>query len=183
MGRPKLLLRWGETTILTHLIELWTALGAAQIAVVVEARSPIEPHLADVDWIVNTQAELGMFSSVQCAARWAGWRAELTHFVIALGDQPQVGWQTLRRVVEFAAANAGYVCQPSRNGRARHPVVMPGAIFLELAGANESNLKEFLRTREDQRKLLELDDRALDEDIDTPEDYRKAHAFVFGPQG
>src|ERR1035441_7009851 len=34
MGQPKLLLPWGGTTVLGHLIEQWRALGAKQIAVV-----------------------------------------------------------------------------------------------------------------------------------------------------
>ena len=34
MGRPKLLLPWGETSVLGHLIKQWQALGARQIAVV-----------------------------------------------------------------------------------------------------------------------------------------------------
>lgn len=34
MGRPKLLLPWGETSVLGHLIRQWRALGAKQIAVV-----------------------------------------------------------------------------------------------------------------------------------------------------
>ncbi len=34
MGRPKLLLPWGATTIVGHLLEQWQTLGAAQIAVV-----------------------------------------------------------------------------------------------------------------------------------------------------
>ena len=34
MGRPKLLLPWGDTTVIGHLIRQWRELGAAQIAVV-----------------------------------------------------------------------------------------------------------------------------------------------------
>ena len=38
MGRPKLLLPWGGTSILGHLIGQWRALAAEQIAVVGAAR-------------------------------------------------------------------------------------------------------------------------------------------------
>ena len=37
MGRPKLLLPWGETSVLGHLIKQWHSLGAKQIAVVCAA--------------------------------------------------------------------------------------------------------------------------------------------------
>ena len=34
MGRPKLLLPWGDTSVLGHQIRLWQQLGAAQVCVV-----------------------------------------------------------------------------------------------------------------------------------------------------
>ena len=34
MGRPKLLLPWGETSVLGHLLNQWRQVGAAQVAVV-----------------------------------------------------------------------------------------------------------------------------------------------------
>ena len=174
MGQPKLLLPWGEKTILAHLIQQWTMLRSSHIAVVIERNSPLLVHLANVDHIINPQPELGMFTSVQSAARWNGWKAKLTHFVITLGDQPHVNVAALNSIMHFAAHHAESVCQPSRNGRARHPVILPKRIFLELASAKEANLKEFLQARESQRKLLELDNDALDLDIDTPEDYQRA---------
>jgi len=178
MGRPKLLLPWGENTILAHLIQQWTELGAAQIAVVIEAKSPLVAHVEDVDSIVNPQPVSGMFSSVQCASRWNGWKPEVTHFVIALGDQPHVGIETLKIIINFASQNPQNVCQLSRNGRPRHPVILPKSCFLELANAKEPNLKEFLRARESQRHVLESNDAALDVDIDTPEDYEKALQYT-----
>jgi molybdenum cofactor cytidylyltransferase len=174
MGQPKLLLPWGKKTILAHLIEQWQALGAAQIGVVIEPKSPLVIHLDKVDHIINPQPEQGMFSSIQSAARWNDWRAELSHFAVTLGDQPHVGMDTLKRAVDFAAKNPDYVCQPSRNGRPRHPVILPKSIFLELAEAAETNLKQFLQARESQRRLWESDDPALDLDVDTPEDYQRA---------
>jgi CTP:molybdopterin cytidylyltransferase MocA len=171
-------LPWGENTILGHLIQQWTELGAAQIAVVIEAKSPLVAHVGGVDSIVNPQPDLGMFSSVQCAARWDGWKPEVTHFVITLGDQPHVGIETLKVIINFAAQNPRHVCQLSRHGRPRHPVILPKGSFLELAGAKEPNLKEFLRARESQRRLLESADASLDVDIDTPEDYEKALQYT-----
>lgn len=175
MGQPKLLLPWrDDKTILAHLIQQWKDLEAVQIAVVVEPQSPLEAHLGKIDRIVNPQAESGMFSSVRSAASWEGWNKDaITHFVVALGDQPHLGLGTLKAIVNFAAENADYICQPARNGRPRHPVIMPKAVFLGLPEAKEANLKDFLCARESQRKTFESDDAALDLDIDTPEDYWK----------
>src|SRR5436190_23101893 len=90
MGRPKLLLCWGRTSVLGHLVGQWQNLGAAQITVVCAAGdASLETELDRIKFpgeqrITNTAPERGMFSSIQCAAQWQGWNPGLTHFVIAL---------------------------------------------------------------------------------------------------
>src|SRR5437660_1384898 len=94
MGQPKMLLPWGKTTVLGHLIAQWQTAGAEQMAVVVaEGDQRIERELArlafsEENCVRNPLPNRGMFSSIQCAARWAGWKPNLTHFAIVLGDQP-----------------------------------------------------------------------------------------------
>ncbi len=91
MGRPKLLLPWGETSVLGHLIGQWQVLQARQITVVhAEGDDALDAELdrlafVAVHRIANPTAERGMFSSIQCAARWRGWNRELTHWAIVLG--------------------------------------------------------------------------------------------------
>jgi molybdenum cofactor cytidylyltransferase len=178
MGRPKLLLPWGDTTVLGHLVAQWRMLGANQIAVVCPADDRGIPAELDrfgfstADRIFNPAPERGMFSSIQCAARWIGWNKPLTHWAVVLGDQPHLRAETLRRAVEFSAARFEQPCQPSFRGRPRHPVFLPKTAFLELAESTAADLKEFLASRE--MALCELDDPGLDLDIDRPEDYRKA---------
>ena len=180
MGKPKLLLPWGETSVLGHLIEEWRALHAKQIAVVC---APVDQAIqAELDrlgfeeknQVINPAPERGMFSSIQCAAQWPGWQAGLTHWAIVLGDQPHLQRQTLRQVLDFSAAQPGSVCQPSRHGHGRHPVLLPQAVFRQVAGSTAATLKEFLGVRPRPVALCELNDPGLDLDIDRPEDYRKA---------
>lgn len=180
MGRPKLLLPWGKTSILGHLLAQWGSLGAEQIAIVrAEANEPLDNELNRLGFpvhnrIVNPNPELGMFSSIQCAAQWPGWHHSLTHWAIVLGDQPHLSASTLAMLLEFVAAHPEKICQPSRNGRPRHPVIVPRNIFEELARATETDLKQFLRNRSQNTALREWDDPGLDFDIDEPADYEKA---------
>ena len=224
MGRPKLLLPWGGTSVLGHLIEQWEALGAKQIAVVCaagelarisaaqvaadgsrhtpsasqtastavggyvvsvgDARAEtctmgIQAELDRVGFparnrIVNPAPERGMFSSIQCAAQWPGWKARLTHWAIVLGDQPHLQPQTLRQVLAFSAARPDRVCQPTREGHRRHPVLLPKAVFRELAASTAATLKAFLVARPQELAVCEVDDPGLELDIDRPEDYDKA---------
>jgi molybdenum cofactor cytidylyltransferase len=124
--------------------------------------------------IINPVPERGMFSSIQCAARWPGWQAALTHWAIVLGDQPHLRPQTLRQVLDFSAARPGKVCQPARQGHGRHPVLLSKAVFQQVAATTAATLKEFLAAEAAQVALCELDDPGLDLDIDRPEDYEKA---------
>src|SRR5205823_9731144 len=128
MGKPKLLLPWGVTSVLGHLIGQWKAMRAGQIATVwASGDQAVSAELDRLDFprvhrVVNPTPERGMFSSIQCAARWGGWNAELTHWTIALGDQPHLRPDTLRALLHFAGAQSNQVCQPSPRGRPRHPV-------------------------------------------------------------
>ena len=180
MGKPKLLLPWGGTSVLGHLIAQWKDLRAGQIAAVTATGDrAITAELDRVNFpavnrVVNPAPERGMFNSIQCAARWSGWNAVLTHWVIVLGDQPHLRQDTLRSLLDFAGARSDQVCQPSRRGRPRHPVVMPGTVFAKLKGSRAETLKEFLQTLPSGAALCELDDPGLDFDMDTPADYEQA---------
>ena len=180
MGKPKLLLPWGKTSVLGHLIQQWQALRARQIAMVCAAgNQPTQSELdrlgfPTADRICNPAPEHGMFSSVQCAAQWPGWQAELTHWAVVLGDQPHLQRQTLRQVLDFSAQHPANVCQPARRGHGRHPVLLPKSVFQRMAGSTAATLKEFLTAESRQVALCELDDPGLDLDIDSPEDYELA---------
>ncbi|SPE60815.1 conserved hypothetical protein [Verrucomicrobia bacterium] len=180
MGQPKLLLPWGETTVLGHLLSQWQRLGAQQIAVVCAADDTgLLPELDRLGFpavgrIFNPAAERGMFSSIQCAARWPEWDASLTHWAIVLGDQPHLRPNTLEAVLKLCAVQPSSVCQPSRAGRGRHPVVLPKAVFQRLAAAVASTFKEFLESLPTPVARAEQDDPGLDLDIDRFEDYEQA---------
>jgi molybdenum cofactor cytidylyltransferase len=178
MGQPKLLLPWGEKSILGHLIGQWALLGAKQIAVVCSPDDAgINGELEQLNFpqsarIVNSNPERGMFSSIQCAAGWRGWEAVLTHWAVVLGDQPHLGLETLRGIIDFSAANSHKVCQPRKDGHRYHPVVLPKNVFEQLRSSEAADLKEFLATCE--TAYCEMTDAGLVLDIDRPEDYEKA---------
>ncbi len=180
MGRPKMLLPWGQTTVLGHLITVWKRVPAKQIGVVCAREdASIGAELDRLEFstdarIINPNPERGMFSSIQCAAQWPGWRATLTHWAIVLGDQPHLQSASLNALARFAAQHPNQICQPSRHGHPRHPVLLPKTIFNRLAGSSAGTLKEFLQPLAGDVKLLELDDDGLDLDIDRPDDYQKA---------
>jgi molybdenum cofactor cytidylyltransferase len=182
MGRPKLLLPWGTTSILGHLLRAWNKLGASQVAVVCAENDPaLRPEWERMggraaDRITNANPQYGMFSSIQCAARWDGWQPGLTHWAIVLGDQPHLRPETLSTLMAFARRNPHKICQPAQDGRSGHPVLLPESLFRSLASTNARNLKEFLHDLDVAQ--CEVSDPGLHLDLDRPEDYAQAELLA-----
>lgn len=178
MGRPKLLLPWGGRSIIEHLVRQWQESGAKQIAVVCAGGdATISGELDRLDFpveqrIANPAREGGMFSSIQCAGKWRGWEPSLTHWSIILGDQPHLRIETLRKIIDFSAANPNKVCQPRNDGHRYHPVVLPRYYFEGLRSTSATNLRDFLGTCDSA--YCEMNDVGLELDIDGPDDYEKA---------
>ena len=179
MGQPKLLLPWNGTTIIGHLIRQWQALDAAQITVV--CRPNDEPISAELDRlgfprenrILNPQPERGMFSSIQCAARWPGWQSGLTSWAIVLGDQPHLRSETLQNLLAFHARHSIAICQPSHEGHAGHPVLLRRSAFELLKNTTAQTLKTFLKQNDTSIVKCPVTDPGLALDLDTPEDYKR----------
>lgn len=180
MGRPKLLLPWGGTSVVGHLIGQWQALGAEQIAIVCRAGDELLGKELDrlgfpqCNRIVNPQPERGMFSSILCAANWDGWQSGLMAWALALGDQPHLRDGTLRTLLAFCREHRESICQPQFEGRAHHPVIFPGEAFAELRQSRDTTLREFLKRISCPSNKCLIEDSGLYLDLDRPEDYRIA---------
>ena len=179
MGRSKLLLPWRGATVIGHLLSQWQELGAAQIAVVLRAGdAALAAELDRLQFpragrIDNPHPERGMFSSVLCAAAWRGWRPEISHGTLALGDQPHLRTKTLRQLLDFSTQHPAAICQPAWGGRAGHPVILPRPAFAELESSGAATLKEFLKLCSLPRVQCPVADTGVPLDMDTPEDYKR----------
>ena len=179
MGTCKLLLPWGEKTILTHLLDQWRSTGAAQIAPVIDpSNQPLRKALAHAgfspsDWIENESPQLGMFSSLQEASRWTGWLSTLTHWIISLGDQPHIQISTLRLLLDAARKNPMRICQPALHGHTAHPIILPASNFRELAQNDVPDLRTYIRRQEASRLRVAVEDAGVSGDLDTSQDYAR----------
>ena len=183
MGRPKLLLPWGETSIIGHIIGQWRELGASQTAIVCRPNDlELAAELGRLSFplagrIENPQPERGMFSSIRCAANWGGWKSELTVWAIVLGDQPHLRADMLRALLAFQREHVDAICQPVYGGHARHPVLLPRKVWDELKDSRVKTLKEFLKRTSSPVVKCPIEDSGLGLDLDRPEDYEKAVKF------
>jgi len=183
MGQPKLLLPWGDTSLIGHIFRQWQALAARQITIV--CRPSDETLAIELDRlglppsnrVENPHAERGMFSSIRCAANWTGWRRQISTFAIVLGDQPHLRMSTLRALLEHAAQNPDSICQPEFGSHGWHPVLLPRRAFAELKTTQAKTLKDFLKQTSCPLAKRSVQDPGLALDLDTPEDYKQANSI------
>lgn len=173
MGSPKALLPWGEVTALEHLVTVWAAAGASQIAVVHDPRHG--PIMAEIDrldgvaGIANPAADEGMMSSVRAASAWKGWKVD--KIALSLVDQPWVGGELIHALAEFSTRG---IWQPVFDGRKGHPVFFQRELFLRISEDEDATLKDFIDRHERERSFLPWSNGDVLRDMDTPGDYRRA---------
>jgi molybdenum cofactor cytidylyltransferase len=184
MGKPKLLLPWGDTSVIGHLLRQWKRLGGRQVAVVCRKDDkPLVDELNRLGFparnrIGNPTPERGMFSSIVCAANWNGWDSALTTWAIVLGDQPHLRTESLRALLAFQRKHPEKICQPFYGGHGRHPVLFPRQAWVELGKSKAATLKNFLQRLSAQVAECPIDDDWLTLDLDTPRDYAKLRHIV-----
>lgn len=177
MGRPKLLLPWKGDSILGHVWGLLRQLRPVQSILVLAPDHPFGNELdrlevASSSRVVNPESRLGMFSSVKAGFAWPGWNSEVSHFLLALGDQPLVSPSDLEALLGASRENPAAILQPLHRGKRGHPVIFPREIGLALPAMNYFSLKEALADFEAMLRFVESCSPGTLQDIDTPDDYQ-----------
>ncbi len=177
MGRPKLLLPWGETTVLGQVITTFAAAGVEDLLVVTGAEhDQIEGMVADlspelpVRTVYNPAFAGGeMLSSIQVGLSALDSRAQAA--LIGLGDQPQVLEETVRSICNAFVQTKSQLVIPSFLNRRGHPwlaarPLWPGILALP----SSTTAKQFLNTFTGHMEYVPAD-RSILQDLDTPADY------------
>lgn len=178
MGQPKMLLPWGGTTMLGHVVATLAAAGIADILVVSGgARQEVENLVWElakqfpVRSIHNTAyAQSEMLGSIQAGLRAQDARVEAA--LIALGDQPQVREGTVKHVIEaYENSQAGLVI-PSYNQRRGHPWLAARRLWPSLLGLTlQQTPRDFLNAHAAEIRYVAAADDSVLRDVDTPEQY------------
>jgi len=166
MGRWKMMLPYGESTILDTAIE--NALGFCHRVVLVTGHRGNELHAryqndSRILLVNNPDYLQGMFSSVQAGIR----HVKGQHMFMALGDMPCIHswvyaalWQERG---EFTLIPRSY------QGKG-HPVLLPASLMEQVIRAEADQSMKTIIQAGDYR-FLEVGERAIHYDIDTPEEY------------
>jgi CTP:molybdopterin cytidylyltransferase MocA len=173
MGRPKMLLPLGGGTLLCTVAQALLDGGLGRVVVVLghEAdhvrRVAGLPQDGRLEVVVNEDWPSGMASSLRrglqaCAAADAA--------VVALGDQPGITAERVRRIVSAWRPGVSLVL-PVHGGRAGHPVLFGRPLFEELRSLQgDVGGREVVKRHLADAVQVEAEPLA---DLDTEEDLRR----------
>ncbi len=105
-------------------------------------------------------------------------------FLLAFADQPAVAADTIRRLVEGFHQIKSPLILPTFRGKRGHPVVISEELIPEIRGLSPSDtLKTVVHRYLHEALLIPVDDPAILEDLDTPEDLARARKKYGGEAG
>jgi molybdenum cofactor cytidylyltransferase len=176
MGQPKMLLPWGEKTVLEQVISTFKAADVDEILVITGGdKEQVEALIGDsAKTLFNPEYAKGeMLNSVQ--AGLAGITLGAEAILIGLGDQPQVRERSVRLVMEAFQESGASIVVPSFQMRRGHPWLVTRQHWDEiLEMRSPESLRDFLNRHGDKIHYVEIEDDRILQDLDTPEDYQRA---------
>lgn len=170
-GEHKLLLPWGESTVVGTAARTAAAVGDAHLVIVLGCRAAEVRSAASEEraiYVENPRWEEGMFTSIQ--AGLAALPPEAEAFFVALGDMPLIPVSAYIALME--AYRPGFVLVPAYEGRRGHPVLVPRALMAEAAPpVGDQGLRSILRKHPERVMEVPLTNEGICIDLDTPEEY------------
>ena len=175
MGQNKMLMRFGVSSVLETVVSTLGECDLNDILVVTgHEREQVEQRLREcpVRLTHNPDYASGeMLSSIQTGLR--AMQAECQAALLALGDQPLIQVEVVRRVL--AAQQPNTIVIPSFQRKRGHPILIDRALWpAVLRLPPGSNLREMINAHADQIRYVEVDTDTIIRDLDTPEDYQQA---------
>lgn len=174
MGRNKMLLPYGSSTVLETVVTEVAASPAVSDVVVVTGHEPdrISALLASypVRCVFNpAYARAEMMVSLQVGLRALPAQAQAA--LIVPGDHPRLERVILQRVID--AYQPGALVIPSYQMKRGHPILIDRVWWGELLALPETaSLRDFIRAHEQHIHYVVVDTDSVLQDVDTPDEYR-----------
>jgi molybdenum cofactor cytidylyltransferase len=187
MGLPKMLLPWGNVSVLEHVISVFARAGIGDILVVTGAvREQIEEAVMNCAkhypvWSTHNEnySRGEMLSSLQCglgalaSQPLLGAKSETAAALVGLGDQPQVQEISVRLVCDAFMETESSLVIPSFQMRRGHPWLVSRSLWTELLAMHPpGSPRDFLNAHTTDIHYVPMDTSSILSDLDTPEDYR-----------
>ncbi len=176
MGQPKMLLPWGDTSVIAAIVQKLVAAQIQPICVVVGAlKDEIAEALGElpVQLVFNSRfQEDSMVVSLQ--AGLARLPDEIQAALVVLGDQPQLSVDVIRLLLDAYNRSASALIVPSYQMRRGHPWLIDRSLWAEVRNlAPGDTLRKFLNSNAEKIFYIDTDLESVIQDLDTPDDYAR----------
>jgi molybdenum cofactor cytidylyltransferase len=177
MGQAKMLLPWGQRTVIEQVVVTFLDAGVEDILIVTGGEHERVDKAIDgypVRKIYNQEYAAGeMLSSLQYGLRELSAATRAT--LIALGDQPQVREESIHSICNAYRDSASPLIVPSFQMKRGHPWLVARALWDEILRLQPPQTpRDFLNNHSHEILYVNLDTSTILADLDTPEDYLKA---------
>jgi len=175
MGQPKLLLPYGETTIIEAVIREAIQSEVNHTVIVLGSENEnISKQISNYPLIIteNREFHLGMLSSIQCGLRAVPDNTDAV--LLLLGDQPMIPASVINDVIKAYKQTDKGIVIAAHNGKRGHPILfdMKYKQKVEQLDSDQS-LHDFTRKHPDDIHETEVETPVILRDIDTINDYNK----------
>jgi molybdenum cofactor cytidylyltransferase len=174
MGTQKLLLPFGQSTVISHIVNQLIKRKVVKTYVVVGHKSEqIIDELPDkpVTIIHNPEYKTGMLSSVRAGIRDIP--QEYGAILIVLGDQPSITTKLINEMVQCFSAKEKKIVVPKYNGKRGHPILLSTIFKNEiLMNFDDVGLRGILRAHDNDIYEMNVTDPSVISDMDYPQDYQ-----------
>jgi molybdenum cofactor cytidylyltransferase len=175
MGQPKALLTFRGRTFLESVLDAAHAVGVKHPIVVLgdDADKIVSEHdLHGIAVLRNEEIAAGPIGSIRAAVRHV-----MSHPVDAMlvwpVDMPHVAISTVELLIDRFRSTQRPVVVPVFDGRRGHPVLFGRAVFEELLEAPDGEgARTVVRADPSRVEEVPVEDSAVVEDLNTPEDYQ-----------
>lgn len=184
MGRPKLLLPYGDDTIIARVVRSALdsqAVGEVIVVVGNHNRDDIAAALAShaVTLAINECPENGMLASIRSALASVSPTAEAA--MILPGDQPEISTGVIDQLAAFYHSRRESIAVTAYEGKRGHPLLFSMNHATEVMRRfDDRGLRGLLEAHPEEVALLDTGEASVLEDIDTPADYEQALARMSG---
>jgi len=175
MGRPKLVLPWGNKTVIEHITTTLIQAGIEEILLVTGgAREQVEQALSayNVKFAYNPHYETsGMITSLQIGIYSSD--PTLDALLVVLGDQPVMQTEVIHLITQAFYLHRPRLVIPSYQMRRGHPWLIEKSLWekiLEMPA--EATLRDFLQRYQQDILYVPVNTATILQDMDTPDDYQ-----------
>jgi molybdenum cofactor cytidylyltransferase len=184
MGQPKLLLPWGDSSVIERIVQVLANAGIQKISLVSGAeREKIEAALAGlaVETLYNPEyATSEMLASLKLGLQ--AQPAQLQAVLVVLGDQPGIEGEVVSAVAQRFRQSQARLVVPSYKHRRGHPWLVRRDLWPELLELDPSlTLRDFLNQHGEEIDYVDVSSASVLKDIDTPQDYLKEKPVTSSP--